>query len=332
MYTGVYWLVERHYLSQQGCPSPAQTNCSSLSTQLHLSFTGTYDTGRKPAPTLPDQERTLQTKTPLSGDMGDWSLLPCRWHSRAYLVKVPVPNYRAPFSLAFMDSCNHLLAQTNLFLRASSLLVPFEELAPSWRGPRSKHASSHLPSHLPLFLRAKQISKAYLEKSCERQTLYRLLPLLSLKTMYSGLHAPFLPLCISFTLLNRGAQAPSRCRTHIRKSLTHFRGFATWRKRNSEASKVLEEIAWGESVIFITEAFQSRNKQIFVKNGLGRVDPVSEQQTDLQVCSSLIVYASVIVIAVVTYSAIELSKASWRPYGSSSGLKLLTGKEAHVQY
>lgn len=73
---------------------------------------------------------------------------------------------------------------------------------------------------------------------------------------------------------------------------------------------MLEEIAWGESVIFITEAFQSRNKQIFVKNGLGRGDPVSEQQTDLQVCSSLIVYASVIVIAVVTYSAIELSKAS----------------------
>jgi len=57
------------------------------------------------------------------------------------------------------------------------------------------------------------------------------------------------------------------------------------------------------SVISITEAFQSRNKQIFVKNGLGRVDLVSEQQTDLQVCSSLLVYASATVIAVVTCSA-----------------------------
>lgn len=64
------------------------------------------------------------------------------------------------------------------------------------------------------------------------------------------------------------------------------------------------------TVISITEAFQSRNKQIFVKNGLGRVDPVSEQQTDPQVCSRLVVYASVIVAAVVTYSATELSKAS----------------------
>lgn len=73
---------------------------------------------------------------------------------------------------------------------------------------------------------------------------------------------------------------------------------------------MLEEIAWGDSVNSITDAFQSRNKQIFVKNGLGRVDSVSEQQTDLQVCSSLIVYASVIVIAVVTHSARELSKAS----------------------
>ena len=73
---------------------------------------------------------------------------------------------------------------------------------------------------------------------------------------------------------------------------------------------MLEEIAWGESVISITEAFQSRNKQIFVKNGLDRVDPVSEQQTDLQVCSSLLVYASVIVIAIVTYSTMGLSKAS----------------------
>lgn len=63
-------------------------------------------------------------------------------------------------------------------------------------------------------------------------------------------------------------------------------------------------------MISTTEAFQSRSKQIFVKNGLGRVDPVSEQQTDLQVCSNLIVYASVTVIAVVTYSATELSKAS----------------------
>lgn len=63
-------------------------------------------------------------------------------------------------------------------------------------------------------------------------------------------------------------------------------------------------------MISITEAFQSRNKQIFVKNGLGKVDPVSEQQTDLQVCSRLIVYASVIVVAVVTYSATELSRAS----------------------
>lgn len=85
-------------------------------------------------------------------------------------------------------------------------------------------------------------------------------------------------------------------------------------------------------MISITEASQSRNKQIFVKNGLGRVDPVSQQQTDLQVCFSLIDYPSVIVIAVVTYSATELSKASRRPYGSSSGLKLLTGKEARVQY
>lgn len=73
---------------------------------------------------------------------------------------------------------------------------------------------------------------------------------------------------------------------------------------------MLEEIAWGEPVISIAEAFQSRNKQIFVKNGLRRVDPVSEQQTDLQACSSLTVYASVTVIAVVTYSATELSKAS----------------------
>lgn len=72
---------------------------------------------------------------------------------------------------------------------------------------------------------------------------------------------------------------------------------------------MLEEIAWTESAISITEAFQGRNKQIFVKNGLGRVDPVSEQQIDLQVCSSLIVYASAIVIAVMTYSATELSKA-----------------------
>lgn len=63
-------------------------------------------------------------------------------------------------------------------------------------------------------------------------------------------------------------------------------------------------------MISITEAFQSRNKQIFVKNGLGRVDPVSEQQTDFQVCSSFTVYASVIMIAVVTDSATELSKAS----------------------
>lgn len=66
---------------------------------------------------------------------------------------------------------------------------------------------------------------------------------------------------------------------------------------------MLEEIACGKSVFSISEAFQSGNKQIFVKNGLGRVDPVSEQQTDLQACSSLIVYASGIVIAVVTYSA-----------------------------
>lgn len=63
-------------------------------------------------------------------------------------------------------------------------------------------------------------------------------------------------------------------------------------------------------MISISEAFQSRNKQIFVKNSLGRVDPVSEQQTDLQACSSFTVYASVIVVAVVTYSATELSKAS----------------------
>lgn len=73
---------------------------------------------------------------------------------------------------------------------------------------------------------------------------------------------------------------------------------------------MLEGIAWGESVISITETFQSRTKQIFVKNSLGRVDPVSEQQTDPQVCSGFTVYASVIVIAVVTYSATELSKAS----------------------
>lgn len=63
-------------------------------------------------------------------------------------------------------------------------------------------------------------------------------------------------------------------------------------------------------MISISEAFQSRNKQIFVKNSLGRVDPVSEQQTGLQACSSFTVYASVIVVAVVTYSATELSKAS----------------------
>lgn len=63
-------------------------------------------------------------------------------------------------------------------------------------------------------------------------------------------------------------------------------------------------------MISISEAFQSRNKQIFVKNSLGRVDPVSEQQTDLQACSSFTVCASVIVVAVVTYSATELSKAS----------------------
>lgn len=73
---------------------------------------------------------------------------------------------------------------------------------------------------------------------------------------------------------------------------------------------MLEGIAWGESVISITKAFQCRNKQIFVKNSLGRDDPVSEQQTDLQACSSFTAYASMIVIAVVTYSATELSKAS----------------------
>lgn len=147
--------------------------------------------------------------------------------------------------------------------------------------------------------------------------------------MYS-LHAPFLPFCISFTLLKKGLRPPpcvgpsSENHSHTLKGLQH-RGW------ESEASEVLEGIAWGESVISITEAFQSRTKQIFVKNSLGRVDPVSEQQTDLQVCSGFTVYASVIVIAVVTYSATELSKASWKPYGSSSGLKLLTGKEAHMQ-
>lgn len=73
---------------------------------------------------------------------------------------------------------------------------------------------------------------------------------------------------------------------------------------------MLEKIAWRESAISIAESFQGRNKQIYGKNGLGRVDPVSEQQTDLQVCSSLIVHASAIVIAVVTYSATQLSKAS----------------------
>lgn len=45
----------------------------------------TYDTGRKLAPRLPDQEWTPRRETPLSEDMGDWSQLPCRWHSRAYL-------------------------------------------------------------------------------------------------------------------------------------------------------------------------------------------------------------------------------------------------------
>lgn len=39
-----------------------------------------------------------------------------------------------------------------------------------------------------------------------------------------------------------------------------LRGFAVWRRRKSEDSRVLEDIAWGEAVISITEAFLSRNK------------------------------------------------------------------------
>lgn len=129
-------------------------------------------------------------------------------------------------SLAFMGSCYQLPSQTNKFFRASSLLAPFEDLAPSFRGPSEQACLLHLLLHLHLFIRAMQISTACLEQQLRTTSTLRLLPLLSLNAMYS-LHAPFLPFCISFTLLKKELSPPpcvgplSENHSHTLEGLQH---------------------------------------------------------------------------------------------------------------
>lgn len=141
-------------------------------------------------------------------------------------LKVSVPICEARVCLAFIGSCYQLPGQATMFFRASSLLAPFEDLVLSFRGPSEQACLLHLLPHLHLFVRVMQISTACLEKQREQQAPYRLLPLLSRNTMYS-LHAPFLPFCLSFTLLKKGPRPPpclgpsSENHSHTLEGLQH---------------------------------------------------------------------------------------------------------------
>lgn len=81
------------------------------------------NTGRKPAPRLPDQKQALQAETPLS--LGIWVIETCFLagdrYSNAYLVHVSFANHGAPFSCGLSwTPATIFSAQTNLGFRASS--------------------------------------------------------------------------------------------------------------------------------------------------------------------------------------------------------------------
>ena len=228
--------------------------------------------------------------------MGDWNLLPCRWHSRAYF-KSPSPA-TGPLSvwLSWTPATTSRLRITFFSRPPLSLLLLGSHQS---LGGDLRAIMAPSPPFSPTLLPKSQANFKSISRKKLRMSLCRLLSLLSLKTMYSALHTPFLPLFINFTLLNEGLRPPPCIGDASENHLHTLEGLQCRGGETVRPAKCWKRL----SVISITEAFQSRNKQIFVKNGLGRVDLVSEQQTDLQVCSSLLVYASATVIAVVTCSA-----------------------------